>query len=155
MGLCLIYGVTLTFSLPKTHKINYIIFRSSCKKGCSLSAGWSRLVGFSKGQKGCEKAPSPHTWREPDILPRFAVFSKPGSDERYLFNVLMDELSMISVLRWNWMLAGIVVIIVVTIKKQKKTVSIQKSCNVTEANPRQPEDEEAVRGGRDVTWYSV
>lgn len=77
MGLCLIYEVTLTDSLLITHKINYIIFRSSSEKGCSLSAalatGWSRLVGS-------EGAPSPLFHDENQTS-----FSRPGSDERELF----------------------------------------------------------------------
>lgn len=115
MGLCLIYGVTLTFSLLKTHKIKYIIFRSSCKKGCSLStalpAGWGRSVGS-------ERAPSPHTWQEPDVLSRSAACSKSlaQTKESFLMSWWMSFC-------WCefWMPAGKMVVI--KKKKEKKNQS--------------------------------
>lgn len=107
MGLCLIYGVALTFSLPKIHKIKYIIFRSSCRKGCSVCgahAGWSRL--FQKDIECCEKPLSPHKWQESDIESWFENSWRLGqTKDNFLVSWWMN-FCWFEFLLWNLMIAG-------------------------------------------------
>lgn len=80
MGLCLIYGVTLTFTPPKTNKIKYIIFCFFWQRSCWLSAALTPAGAGCWLLKKTRTPLPPHAWQKPDILWCCAASLKPGLD---------------------------------------------------------------------------